>query len=152
MLGNAQGAVESFIHLCGNRTTRGGVAGAGNRLSQFFPIQSRIAEATAAVDAARLLLYRAASEIEEIALGGGKVDVARRIRNRRDMAFSARLCQQAVDALFAGVGAAGLSLDHPIQRIWRDSHMIVKHFSLNWDVVSGMAGQYLLGLEPKGQF
>ncbi|MFV8631214.1 acyl-CoA dehydrogenase family protein [Ralstonia pseudosolanacearum] len=152
MLGNAQGAIESFLLLCGNRITRGGVGGAGNRLSQFFPIQSRIAEATAAVDAARLLLYRGAAEIEQFALDGKNVDVARRIRNRRDMAFAARLCQQAVDALFSGVGAAGLSLDQPIQRMWRDSNMIVKHFSLNWDAVSSMVGQHLLGLEPKGQY
>ncbi|TKC92262.1 flavin-dependent monooxygenase [Trinickia terrae] len=152
MIGNAQSAIENFTLLCGNRITRGGVAGAGNRLSQFFPVQSRIAEATAAVDAARLLLYRCAAEIEQNALENKGVDVARRIRNRRDMAFAARLCQQAVDALFAGVGAAGLSLDQPLQRIWRDSNMIVKHFSLNWDAISSMTGQYLLGLDPKGQY
>ena len=152
MIGNAQGAIEYFMNQCGIRVTRGGVAGAGNRLSQFFPVQSRIAEATAAVDAARLLVYRCAAEIEKVAGDGEDVDIARRVRNRRDMAFAARLCQQAVDALFAGVGAAGLSLDQPIQRMWRDSNMIVKHFSLNWDAISSMTGQYLLGLEPKGQY
>lgn len=152
MLGNAQGAIEHSIIQCSNRVTRGGVAGAGNRLSQFFPVQSRIAEATAAVDTARLLLYRCAAEIEQIALDEKDIDVARRIRNRRDMAFSAQLCHQAVDALFANVGAAGLSLDQPIQRMWRDSSMIIKHFSLNWDAVSSMVGQYLLGIEPKGQY
>jgi alkylation response protein AidB-like acyl-CoA dehydrogenase len=152
MLGNAQGAIEVFTELCGSRVTRGAVAGAGNRLSQFFPVQSRLAEAHAAVDAARLLLLRDTAEVEQMAVQGVHVDVATRIRNRRDHAYSAKLCHQAVEGLFSSVGGAGLSLDQPLQRMWRDANMIARHISLNWDAVSSMVGQYHLGLEPKGQY
>jgi alkylation response protein AidB-like acyl-CoA dehydrogenase len=151
-LGNAQGAVEVFIDLCGNRVTRGAVAGAGSRLSQFFPVQSRLAEAVASVDAAHLLLYRDTTEIENMAVSGKVIDVPMRIRNRRGHAFSSRLCHQAVEGLFSSVGGAGLSLDQPLQRMWRDANMIARHISLNWDAVSSMVGQYHLGLEPKGQY
>lgn len=152
VLGTAQGAVDAFIDLCGNRVTRGAVAGGGNRLSQFFPVQSRLAEAAACVDAARLLMYRDTAEVEQLALAGRTVDVATRIRNRRDHAFSARLSQQAVEAVFSAVGGAGMALDQPLQRMWRDANAIVRHISLNWDAVSSMVGQHMLGLEPKGQY
>lgn len=152
MLGNAQGAIEVFEELCGNRVTRGAVAGGGNRLSQFFPVQSRLAEAHAAVDAARLLLLRDTAEVERMASAGVAVGVPTRIRNRRDHAYSAKLCHQAVEGLFSSVGGAGLSLDQPLQRMWRDANMIARHISLNWDAVSSMVGQFHLGLEPKGQY
>jgi len=152
LLGTAQGSVDAFIELCGSRVTRGAVAGAGSHLSQFFPVQSRLAEAAACVDAARLLLDRDTAEVERIAHTGETISVEKRIRNRRDHAFAARLSHQAVEALFQSVGGAGLSLDQPIQRMWRDANAISRHISLNWDAVSSMVGQHLLGLEPKGQY
>ena len=152
LLGTAQGAVDAFVDLCGTRVTRGAVAGGGNQLSQFFPVQSRLAEAAAAVDAARLLLYRDTAEVEQIAAQGEVISVEKRIRNRRDHAFAARLSHSAVEALFASVGGAGLALDQPIQRMWRDANAISRHISLNWDAVSSMVGQHMLGLEPKGQY
>jgi alkylation response protein AidB-like acyl-CoA dehydrogenase len=62
------------------------------------------------------------------------------------------LAQQGIDGLFSAVGGAGLSLDQPLQRMWRDANAISKHISLNWDAVSSMVGQHMLGLEPKGQY
>ena len=152
ILGTAQGAIDEFIELCGTRVTRGAVAGGGNRLSEFFPVQSRLAEASAAVDAARLLIYRDTAQVERMAMQGHAISIDQRIRNRRDHAFAARLSRDAVDALFASVGGNGLALNQPIQRMWRDANAISRHISLNWDAVSSMVGQYLLGLEPKGQY
>jgi alkylation response protein AidB-like acyl-CoA dehydrogenase len=152
LLGTAQGAVEEFINLCGSRVTRGAVGGGGNRLSEFFPVQSKLAEASAMADAARLLINRDTAEVERITMQGGTLSVDQRIRNRRDHAFAARLAREAVDILFSAVGGAGLALDQPIQRMWRDSSAIVRHITLNWDAVSSMVGQHLLGLTPKGQY
>lgn len=152
LLGTAQGAVDALVELCDTRVTRGAVNGAGNRLSQFFPVQSRIAEAAASVDAARLLLYRDVAEIEERVGRGEAIDIDMRIRNRRDHAFATRLAQSAVEAVFGCVGGNGLSLEQPIQRMWRDSNAIARHITLNWDAVSSMVGQHMLGLEPKGQY
>ena len=152
ILGTAQGAVDELILLAGTRVTRGAVAGGGSRLSEFFPVQSRLAEASASVDAARLMLYRDTAQVEQMAADGNTISVEQRIRNRRDHAFAARLSRDAVEAVFASVGGAGLSLNQPIQRMWRDANAISRHISLNWDAVSSMVGQYLLGLEPKGQY
>lgn len=152
IIGTAQGAVDELILLAGTRVTRGAVAGGGNRLSEFFPVQSRLAEASACVDAARLLLYRDTAQVEQMAADGHVISIEQRIRNRRDHAFAARLSRDAVEAVFASVGGAGLALNQPIQRMWRDANAIARHISLNWDAVSSMVGQYLLGLEPKGQY
>jgi alkylation response protein AidB-like acyl-CoA dehydrogenase len=113
VIGTAQGAVEAFIELCGTRTTRGAIAGGGNKLSQFFPVQSRLAEAAASVDAARLLIDRDTTDVEEMAARGEIITIEKRIRNRRDHAFAARLSQTAVEGLFSAVGGAGLALDQP---------------------------------------
>jgi alkylation response protein AidB-like acyl-CoA dehydrogenase len=152
LLGTALGAVEEFITLCGTRVTRGGMAGGGNRMSEFYPVQSRLAEASAMADAARLLINRDTAEVERITMQGEPLTVDQRIRNRRDHAFAARLARDAVDTLFAAVGGNGLALSQPIQRMWRDSNAIARHITLNWDAVSSMVGQHLLGLTPKGQY
>jgi alkylation response protein AidB-like acyl-CoA dehydrogenase len=152
LLGTAQGALDEFIEMAGVRVTRGAVAGGGNRLSEFFPVQSRLAEAAASLDAARLLIYRDTADVEQMAMDGRVITVEQRIRNRRDHAFVSKLSRDAVEALFASIGGAGLALDQPIQRMWRDANAISRHISLNWDAVSAMTGQYLLGLEPKGQY
>jgi resorcinol 4-hydroxylase (FADH2) len=151
-LGTLQGAIDCFIELCDSRVTRGAVAGGGNSLRDFFPVQSRLAEATAAMDAATLLINRDTTEVEVMAMCGIPITVDQRIRNRRDHAYATRLVQSGVDGLFASVGGTGLSLDQPIQRMWRDANAIARHVSLNWDAVSSMVGQHLLGLEPKGQY
>jgi alkylation response protein AidB-like acyl-CoA dehydrogenase len=152
LLGTAQGAIDEFIALAASRVTRGAVAGGGSRLCDFFPVQSRLAEASASVDAARLLIYRDTADVEQLAMDGQAVNVEQRLRNRRDHAFASKLSREAVDAIFASIGGAGLALDQPIQRMWRDANAISRHISLNWDAVSSMVGQYLLGLEPKGQY
>jgi len=152
LLGTALGAIEQFAEHCRARLTRGAIAGAGNRMSEFYPVQSRVAEASALADAAQLLIQRDIAEVEYAVTGGRSLSLDERIRNRRDHAFAARLARQAVDVLFQAVGGEGLALDHPIQRMWRDANAIVRHITLNWDAVSAMVGQHLLGLVPKGQY
>src|SRR3569833_528820 len=152
LLGTALGAIEQFIEHGRSRVTRGAVGGAGVHMSEFYPVQSRLAEASALADAAQLLIHRDIAEVEHAVASGRSLTLDERIRNRRDHAFAARLARQAVDVLFQAVGGEGLALDHPIQRMWRDANAIVRHITLNWDAVSAMVGQHLLGLVPKGQY
>ena len=152
ILGTLQGSIDTFIELCESRVTRGAVAGGGNSLRDFFPVQSRLAEACASLDAATLLINRDTTQVEQMAMSGVTINIAQRIRNRRDHAYATKLAQQGIDGLFSAVGGAGLTLDQPLQRMWRDANAISKHISLNWDAVSSMVGQHLLGLEPKGQY
>ncbi len=151
-LGIAQGALEDFIDQIKVRETRGAVKGGGLRMAEFEMVQGRIAEASAYIDAATLLLTRDLNEAMDTVFGGQQLDVDTRIRNRRDHGFAVKLCVDAMDGLHRCTGGKGLFLDDVVQRAWKDVHAISHHVSLNWDPVSTMYGQHRLGLEPRGQY
>ena len=112
----------------------------------------RVAEASALIDAVRLVMFRDLAEAQATVERGESMSADLRLRNRRDQAFCVRLLVQAIDAVFLASGGQGLFLDSPLQRIWRDAHAAASHISLNWDSTGTMYGQHLLGLEPKGQY
>jgi alkylation response protein AidB-like acyl-CoA dehydrogenase len=151
-LGMARGALKAFIEQAGRRTTRGAVAGGHNRMAEFATVQMRVAEATASIDAAELMIRRDLRETSETAAAGLEIDVDIRMRNRLTHSFATRLLIQAVDAVFSACGGSALGLQHPVQRFWRDIHAVGSHISLNWDAVGAMYGQHVFGLEPKGQY
>jgi alkylation response protein AidB-like acyl-CoA dehydrogenase len=152
VVGMAEGAFAAFLDMAKVRTTRGAVAGGNRKMAELTTIQLRAAEAAACIDAAKLMLFRDLAEAYDMAARGEGVSMDVRLRNRRDQAFCVRLSLQAIDALFLAAGGQGLFLDHPLQRFWRDGHAAGAHISLNWDSTGSMFGQYLLGLEPKGQY
>jgi alkylation response protein AidB-like acyl-CoA dehydrogenase len=151
-LGMARGALEAFKEQVAGRTTRGAVAGGNNKMSEFVTIQMRVAEATASIDAAGLMIHRDIRDTLSIIESGKPADVNLRMRNRLTHSFATKLLVQAVDALFLAAGGSALGLQHPVQRFWRDIHAVSSHISLNWDSVSAMYGQHVFGLEPKGQY
>jgi len=152
VFGMVQGAIDAFLATVAVRVTRGAAAGAGNRMAEFAAVQSRVAEATACLDAARLLIDRDNKEVMASVRQGLGISVETRIRNRRDHAFAVRLAVQAADALNACTGGGGLYLDNVVQRAWRDVNAVAKHITLNWDAVSTMVGQHAFGLEPRGAY
>lgn len=152
VLGMAEGALADFLAMAGGRTTRGAVAGGNRRMAELTTVQMRAAEASALIDAARLLMVRDLAEASATATRGEAIGIDVRLRNRRDQAFCVRLLVQAIDALFLAAGGQGLFLDQPLQRAWRDAHAAACHISLNWDSTGSMYGQSMLGLEPKGQY
>jgi alkylation response protein AidB-like acyl-CoA dehydrogenase len=151
-VGAAAGAVDDFIAGTTGRQTRGSVTGGNNRMAEFPTVQIRVAEAAAAVDAARTILLRdlqaIASEVRE--KGAGSVE--QRITNRRGQGFAVNLAVRTVHILNAATGGNGLAMSNPVQRAWRDVNAVARHVSLNWDSVGAMYGQMALGLEPRGQY
>ena len=152
ILGIAEGALVDFLEMAKVRTTRGAVAGGNNRMAEFATIQTRVAEASGSIDAARLLIFDVLARSLQVTSEGEQRNLDLRLRNRLNQAFSVRLLVQAVDALFSASGGQGIFSSKPLQRMWRDVHAAAVHVSLNWDAVSTMYGQYALGLEPKGQY
>jgi alkylation response protein AidB-like acyl-CoA dehydrogenase len=121
-------------------------------MSEFATIQMRVAEATASIDAAQLMIHRDISDTLATVTAGKPAGVELRMRNRLTHSFATKLLVQAVDAVFVAAGGAALGLQHPVQRFWRDIHAASAHISLNWDSVSAMYGQHVFGLEPRGQY
>jgi alkylation response protein AidB-like acyl-CoA dehydrogenase len=148
IVGMARGALDQYIDYVKKRRTSGGATGGGEVMAELAAVQMRVAEAEMRLDAALALLLRAASETAEAALLPAGMEVTQRIRNRRAQSFAARLASEAIDVLYDATGATGIFLQDPVQRVWRDVHAGTKHFSLNWDAIRTMCGQFSLGLEP----
>lgn len=152
VLGMAEAALAHFLDMAKARITRGAVMGGNKAMADLTTIQMRVAEASALIDAARLMMFRDLAEAQATVERGVPMGADLRLRNRRDQAFCVRLSVQAIDAVFLASGGQGLFLDSPLQRIWRDAHAAASHISLNWDSTGTMFGEHLLGLEPKGQY
>jgi len=152
VLGMAEGALADFVDMAKVRTTRGAVTGGNNRMAEFATIQSRVAEATGSIEAARLTILDALDKAMAAAAAGDQANTDMRVRSRLAQAFSVRLLIRAVDAMFEASGGQGIFSAKPIQRAWRDAHAAAVHVSMNWDAVSTMYGQHALGLDPKGQY
>jgi len=146
--GMGRGAIDQYIDAVRDRKTAGGAAGGGDVMANLPTVQLRVGEAEMRVDAARALLRGAATDTMAAAASGSGVSIDQRIRNRRAQTFATRLVIEAIDEIYEASGATGIFMNDPTQRLWRDIHAGSKHFSLNWDAMRIMCGQYSLGLEP----
>jgi alkylation response protein AidB-like acyl-CoA dehydrogenase len=147
-----RGALDEFVDSVAMRATRGAFAGGGSTIAQFGHVQTAVAEAEAAVDAAQLILQRDLRLATELSATGAKLSKEQRIEFRRGHAYAVRLCVSAIDGLYDVVGGTGIHLDSGIQRAWRDINAVAHHISVNWHAVSTMVGQLRLGLPPRGQY
>lgn len=108
-------------------------------------MQIRLAEASAAVDAARLIMLSRCDAAMEIAERAEVPSIESKVRFRRDGAYAARLCTRAVDLLFEASGGDGLYDRRDIQRAFRDVHAANSHNALTWDVAATLYGKVALG-------
>jgi 3-hydroxy-9,10-secoandrosta-1,3,5(10)-triene-9,17-dione monooxygenase len=126
LVGMAQGAIDAFA----SRLTPDSVA-----------LQLRFAEASAETDAARVLHRHDIHEMLDTAARGDAITEMDRARFRRDKAFVARLCVQAVNRLYEAGGARAVLESDPIQRFHRDVHAASHHAALAWDTVAAQFGR-----------
>jgi 3-hydroxy-9,10-secoandrosta-1,3,5(10)-triene-9,17-dione monooxygenase len=140
-LGIARGALEQFS----GENRRRLASSSGRALVDYAPVQWRIAESSANLDAARQIVKRNCEEIMRIAAGTDEPTLEQKGHMRRDSAFAARLCTRAVDLLFEASGGAALYLSHPMQRAFRDAHAAASHIALNWDAAATAYGRIVLG-------
>ncbi|WP_025037615.1 acyl-CoA dehydrogenase family protein [Bradyrhizobium sp. DOA9] len=141
-LGNAQACLDDYIEVAHYRVSTYNRA----KLSDFQSTQIKIAEASAKIDAARLIMRSACLDAMEDARRGHIPDMATKTRYRRDGAFSVNLCTDAVSMLFAASGARGLFTSGVLQRQFRDAHAINSHLAFNFDAAGTNYGRVALGL------
>ncbi|MDA0791202.1 MAG: acyl-CoA dehydrogenase family protein [Proteobacteria bacterium] len=89
----------------------------------------RLSEASAEVDAARLVALSAADLLDLNPSPNGFITA----RIIRDTAYAARLCNQATRRVFEAAGGSALHESRPIQRIFRDVTAGCAHAKLQWD-------------------
>ncbi|WLB56905.1 acyl-CoA dehydrogenase family protein [Bradyrhizobium japonicum] len=141
-LGNAQVCLDDYAEVARHRISTYNRA----KLSDFQSTQIKIADASAKIDAARLIMRSACVNAMEDARRGRIPDMATKTRYRRDGAFSVNLCTDAVSMLFAASGARGLFTTGVLQRQFRDAHAINSHLAFNFDAAGTNYGRVALGL------
>jgi 3-hydroxy-9,10-secoandrosta-1,3,5(10)-triene-9,17-dione monooxygenase len=90
----------------------------------------QVADAATKIHIARLLLHRAADEIEAAAERGVMMEFVTRARIRMDCAQAVRECLEAVEILYLACGGSGIGESNPVQRAWRDLHAVNMHGAL----------------------
>src|SRR4051794_28188569 len=141
-LGNAQACLEDYIAGAQHRASTYNRA----KLGDLQSTQIKIAEASAKIDAARLIMRSSCITAMVEARRGDIPDMAKKTRYRRDGAYSVNLCTEAVSLLFAASGARGLFTSGVLQRQFRDAHAINSHIAFNFDAAGTSYGRVALGL------
>lgn len=141
-LGNAQACLNDYVELARHRASTYNRA----KVSDMQTTQIKIAEASAKIDAARLIMRTNCIDAMANAQRHRVPDIAAKTRLRRDGAFSVNLCTDAVSLLFAASGARSLFTSGALQRQFRDAHAVNSHLAFNFDAAGTNYGRVALGL------
>ena len=141
-LGNAQACLDDYVEFARHRASTYNRA----KVSDMQTTQIKIAEASAKIDAARLVMRTNCIDAMADARRGHVPDIAAKTRLRRDGAFSVNLCTDAVSLLFAASGARSLFTSGALQRQFRDAHAVNSHLAFNFDAAGTNYGRVALGL------
>lgn len=141
-LGNAQACLDDYVDIARHRASTYNRA----KLGDLQSTQIKIAEASAKIDAARLIMRSNCIEAMADAHRGHIPDMAAKTKLRRDGAYSVNLCTEAVSLLFSASGGRGLSTTGALQRQFRDAHAINSHIAFSFDAAGTNYGRVALGL------
>jgi alkylation response protein AidB-like acyl-CoA dehydrogenase len=138
-LGSARGAYADFVTWTRQRY----LTYTQLNIAQHVPVQLKVAEIGAQIDAAELLARRALATARKDYSG---MSLETRTLLRRDMTYALRMLRDAMDSLIKISGSSGLMDGNSAQRCWRDVHAISSHVVMNWDVPAENFGRMEFGL------
>ncbi|MCE0763312.1 acyl-CoA dehydrogenase family protein [Pseudonocardia kujensis] len=141
-LGMGRAALRHVIDVADRRTIANTVY---TRQRDSVGFQLQVADAAALIDAAHLHVYRAARDIDEAARRGENPSYRLRARLRSDAARAATCVKDALDLLITAHGAGSFAESSPIQRMWRDSNIALRHGTLVPPATREIYGKSLLG-------
>src|SRR3984885_4015332 len=125
-LGSARGAYADFVAWTKQRY----LTSTQLNIAQHVPVQLKVAEIGAHIDAAELLARRALATARADYIG---MTLQTRTLLRRDFTYAMRMLRDAMD-------------NNSVQRSWRDVHAISSHVVMNWDVPAENFGRMEFGL------
>jgi len=142
-LGSARGAYADFVSWTRQRY----LTYTQLSIAQHVPVQLKVAEIAAQIDAAELLARRSLATARKDYV---RMTMETRTLLRRDFAFAMRTLRDAMDSLIKISGSSGLMDSNSAQRCWRDVHAISSHVVMNWDVPAENFGrsEFGLGVNP----
>jgi alkylation response protein AidB-like acyl-CoA dehydrogenase len=117
--------------------------------AESVAFQLQMADAATRIDAASLICYRAAADIDGAAARGDYLDYLTRARVRADTGYAVQSVLDALTTLMNAHGAGGFADASPLQRIWRDANVAARHAVVSPTVGFEVYGKALLGVEEK---
>ena len=143
-LGAARRSLEEFIKVVPGKR----VMYTAHVSHEWTALQIALGEAASLIEAAELIFYRCADDVDAYARRGEKMPMAIRARIRMDITIVPKMCRDAVQKLLTMGGAAGLSLKSAIQLNFRNLQATTMHGLLLEEAGAEIYGRVLLGLDP----
>ena len=112
---------------------------------------SKLAEASAEIDAARVQMLDNLGDVYAYAQEGLPAPLEVRARARRDQVMAVKRALDSANTIFSLAGGRGLSLKSPIQRLWRDAQAGGHHVVNGSDQALTSYGGFLMGEEIEDQ-
>jgi alkylation response protein AidB-like acyl-CoA dehydrogenase len=142
-LGVARSAIDTLISLASSKVQ----VDSGLPLSERPAVQELIARRTAALDAARDLLRRRASELWQVAARDEEVSLEAITAVWAAAHHAVDAAKVSVESAYAAAGTAALYTDCPLERAHRDLHAMLRHVVAQPVWVED-AGKVTLGMTP----
>ena len=146
-LGVARTALDFAINLAKRKTQQGST----NVLSVDTTTQRLIGQSEASWHSARAFLDEAVNQMWQCAVENHRLDTQERINVRLAGTHAIRTSADIVDTAYSLCGSSAIFDSTTIQRCFRDAHTIRQQIQgrpNHYDT----AGQFYLGIEPKGIF
>jgi alkylation response protein AidB-like acyl-CoA dehydrogenase len=144
-IGAAQRALELFEERLFGRV----MFGTKRTQRARVPTQVRLANLQVEVDFAETLLRAIAARIQAHADGQIDLDLLAQLRLRLAIAHVVRRCRDVIRDVLASSGASAHYLDHELQRLHRDIHMICAHTVFDVDLVAEGVGRAIVAEREK---
>jgi alkylation response protein AidB-like acyl-CoA dehydrogenase len=141
-LGIARRAIDELKSLATSKTP----ALAQRRLAERGNAQTAVAEAEGALGGARSFLLATIEEVWAGVAAGAAVGLTERARVRIAAANAVRGAAHAVDRMYELGGGSSIYQSSPLQRCFRDAHVITQHASVSAGSLE-LAGRALLSVD-----
>ena len=141
-IGIARSAIDALVGLATEKTP----TGSQKRLAERPATQLQVARAEALTRSARAFLYEAVGETWREAAARGTIGPEKRALCRLAATNAAAACARAVDLMYEAGGGTSIYATSPLQRHFRDVHVLTQHMMVAPPVYE-LAGRLFLGLD-----
>ena len=142
--GMARGAIDTFIELAQTKRLTGG----RRLINQRSVVQLQVAQAEAQLRSGRAFMFQTVQEVWDKVVAGEKISQRDKALLRLSACQATTASAQAIDLMYQAAGTGAIWDSSPLQRYFRDVHMITQHAVVG-SPISEVAGKVLLGLDPK---